>query len=106
MNSATKHPRVGTWTNVANRRLAPRSRRFHYSFELDSGHTGFVLHKKSSRRSRIRVFLDANDNGRFDRKDPLLVGGVLKKTVFFVQAKLTHASLRRWFDYGLKACDA
>ena len=56
------------------------SRCFQYSFELDGGHSGFILHKKSRRKGRLRMFLDSNDNGRFDQKDQLLVGGVLKNS--------------------------
>ena len=81
MNSGASksHPEVGSWARVSRKSRPAGSRRFHYSFDLDGGHSGFVLHKNSRRKARIRMFLDSNENGRFDQNDQLLVGGVLKQ---------------------------
>ena len=80
--SSKPHPTVGSWTKGTRKSRPAGSRQFHYSFDLDIGYSGFVLHKKSRRKGRIRMFLDSNENGRLDRKDQLLVGGVLKKPFF------------------------
>ena len=77
--ASKSHPEVGSWSRVSRKSRPAGSRRFHYSFDLDGGHSGFVLHKNSRRKARIRMFLDSNENGRFDQKDQLLVGGVLKQ---------------------------
>ena len=80
--SSKTHPEVGSWAKVSRKYRPADSRRFQYSFELDGGYSGFILHKKSRRKGRLRMFLDSNDNGRFDQKDQMLVGGVLKKPFF------------------------
>ena len=77
--SSKMNPEVGSWGKIPKRLRPVGSRRFHYSFELDGGHSGFVLHKKSRRKGRLRMFLDSNDNGLLDRRDQLLVRGILKK---------------------------
>ena len=99
MNSGSSGslPEVGSWVKVTRKSRPAGSRRFHYSFDLDGGHSGFVLHKKSRRKGRIRLFLDSNENGRFDRKDQPLVGGVLK-TPFFSSKP---GSLLKSSDAGL-----
>ena len=99
MNSGSSGslPEVGSWVKVTRKSRPAGSRRFHYSFDLDGGHSGFVLHKKLRRKGRIRLFLDSNENGRFDRKDQPLVGGVLK-TPFFSSKP---GSLLKSSDAGL-----
>ena len=78
--SSKTHPEVGSWVKMLRECRSAGSRRFQYSFDLDGGYSGFILHKKSRRKGRLRMFLDSNDNGRFDQKDQLLVGGVLKNS--------------------------
>ena len=95
--SSKSHPTVGSWAKVTRKSRPAGSRRFHYSFDLDGGHSGFVLHNKSRRKGRIRMFLDSNENGRLDQNDQLLVGGVLKKP--FVSSK--PGSLLKSSDDGL-----
>ena len=81
MNSGSSktHPGFGSWANISRKYRPAGSRGFQYFFDLDGGHSGFILHKKSRRKGRLRMFLDSNDNGRFDQKGQSLVGGVLKK---------------------------
>ena len=97
LGSSKTHPEVGSWAKVSRKYRPADSRRFHYSFELDGGHSGFILHKKSRRKGRLRMFLDSNDNGRFDKKDQLLVGGVVKKPFFSAKP----GSLLKLSDAGL-----
>ena len=51
------------------------------------------------------MFLDSNDNGRFDKKDQLLVGGVVKKPFFTAKPgsllKLSDAGLITAKEYAM-----
>ena len=54
-----------------------KQRNHHYTFDLDDNGldiNGFVVHtaKPSHPRQKFRVFLDSNENGRFDKKDQLI----------------------------------
>ena len=51
-----------------------KERKYHYSFNVeDKGVdvSGFIVHtaKKNQARHKFRVYLDSNDNGRFDKND-------------------------------------
>lgn len=83
--SSKQHPEVGTWAKIRKKQRSAGSRRFHYSFDLENGSSGFVLHKKLRKKGHLRVFLDSNENGIFDRKDELLVRGPLKKPFVFAR---------------------
>ena len=54
-----------------------KQRNHHYTFDVDDNGldiNGFIIHKykKSHRRHKFRVYLDTNENGRFDRRDELI----------------------------------
>ena len=54
-----------------------KQRNHHYTFDVyDNGLdiNGFIIHryKKGYRRHKFRVYLDTNENGRFDRRDELI----------------------------------
>ena len=58
--------------------VSRKERRHHYTFEVDDNGldiNGFIVQnvKHKSKRQRFRVYLDFNENGRFDKKD-LLIG--------------------------------
>jgi len=51
-----------------------KERKYHYLFNIeDKGVdvSGFIVHtaKKNQARHKFRVYLDSNDNGRFDKND-------------------------------------
>ena len=61
-----------------------RERNHHYTFEVDDNGVdinGFILHhnKHESKRHKFRVYLDSNENGRFDKNDQLIGRTGLKK---------------------------
>ena len=70
----------GTWKYGAtkSRSKTPNSqRRHHCTFDVDDNNldiNGFILYhnKHEGKRHKIRVYLDSNENGRFDKTDPLL----------------------------------
>ena len=52
-------------------------RKHHYTFDVDDNGldiNGFILHtdKHKGKRHKFRVYLDSNENGRFDKNDPLI----------------------------------
>ena len=56
---------------------ARNQRKHQYTFEVDDNGldiNGFVLHtdKHEGKRQKFRVYLDSNENGRFDRNDQLI----------------------------------
>ena len=56
---------------------ARNQRKHHYTFEVDDNGldiNGFVLHtdKHEGKRQKFRVYLDSNENGRFDKNDQLI----------------------------------
>lgn len=64
-------------------RAKSRQRKHHHIFDVnDKGidFSGFVVHTadKHHHHHRLKVFLDANDNGRFDKKDELIGVSKLK----------------------------
>ena len=71
----------GTWLKYfpfvpSSRSPEPKKERNrHYTFDVDDNGldiNGFVVHAAtpSQRRHKFRVFLDSNENGRFDKNDP------------------------------------
>ena len=55
-----------------------KQRNHHYTFDVDDNGldiNGFILHtdKQKGKRHKFRVYLDSNENGRFDKND-LLIG--------------------------------
>ena len=56
---------------------ARNQRKHQYTFEVDDNGlniNGFVLHtdKHEGKRQKFRVYLDSNENGRFDKNDQLI----------------------------------
>ena len=54
-----------------------KQRKHHYTFDVeDNGldFNGFILHtdKHEGKRHKFRVYLDSNENGRFDKNDELI----------------------------------
>ena len=50
---------------------------YHYTFDVDDNGldiNGFILHtdKHKGKRQKFRVYLDSNENGRFDKNDQLI----------------------------------
>ena len=71
-----------------------KQRKHHYAFDVDDNGldiNGFILHtdKHEGKRHKFRVYLDSNENGRFDKNDPLI--GRTVHTVHTVSALLTTA---------------
>ena len=69
-----------------DRSSARKQRNYHYTFDVDDNGldiNGFIVHrnKKGHRRHKFRVYLDTNENGRFDRKDELIGKTGLKRQV-------------------------
>ena len=61
-----------------------KQRKHHYAFDVDDNGldiNGFILHtdKHEGKRHKFRVYLDSNENGRFDKNDPLIGRTGLKK---------------------------
>lgn len=61
-----------------------KQRNYHYTFDVDDNGldiNGFIIHrnKKGHKRHKFRVYLDTNENGRFDRKDQLIGKTGLKR---------------------------
>ena len=59
-------------------------RKHHYTFDVDDNGldiNGFILHtdKHKGKRHKFRVYLDSNENGRFDKNDQLIGKSGLKK---------------------------
>ena len=59
-------------------------RKHHYTFDVDDNGldiNGFILHtdKHKGKRHKFRVYLDSNENGRFDKKDELIGRSGLKQ---------------------------
>ena len=59
-------------------------RNHHYTFDVDDNGlhiNGFILHtdKHKGERHKFRVYLDSNENGRFDKSDPLIGMSGLKQ---------------------------
>ena len=68
-------PLTGSSAQGANK-FKPQ-RNHHYTFDVgDNGLdiNGFILqaYKHKGKRRKIRVYLDSNENGRFDKNDPLI----------------------------------
>ena len=64
-------------------RAKSRQRKHHYIFDVNHkgvDFSGFVVHSanKHHHGHRLKVYLDANDNGRFDKKDELIGTSKLK----------------------------
>ena len=61
-----------------------KQRNYHYTFDVDDNGldiNGFILHtdKHQGKRHKLRVYLDSNENNRFDKND-LLLGRIGLKT--------------------------
>ena len=61
-----------------------KQRRHHYAFDVDHNGldiNGFILHtdKHEGKRHKFRVYLDSNENNRFDKDDQLIGRTGLKK---------------------------
>ena len=59
-------------------------RNHHYSFDVDDNGldiNGFILQtdKHKGKKQKFRVYLDSNENGRFDKSDPLIGKSGLKQ---------------------------
>ena len=59
-------------------------RKHHYTFDVDDNGldiNGFILHtdKHNGKRHKFRVYLDSNENGRFDKNDELIGRSGLKQ---------------------------
>ena len=57
--------------------LAFNQRKHHYTFDVDDNGldiSGFILHtdKHKGKRQKFRVYLDSNENGRFDKTDQFI----------------------------------
>ena len=83
---------TGNWVNAENiinqallgnpifqsRSKEPKpQRKHHYTFDVDDNGldiNGFILHhnKHEGKRHKFRVYLDSNENGRFDKNDELI----------------------------------
>nr|BDD45745.1 hypothetical protein 48 [bacterium] len=64
--------------------IAFNQRNHHYTFDVDDNGldiNGFIVQtaKPSHPRQKFRVFLDSNENGRFDKKDQLIGRSGLKQ---------------------------
>jgi len=87
---------TGSWVNskihyeTAPQRASLRSkkpkpqRNHHYTFDVDDNGldiNGFILHtdKHQGKKHKFRVYLDSNENGRFDKKDELIGRSGLKQ---------------------------
>ena len=62
----------------SSRSTKTKQRNHHYTFDIDHNGldiNGFVLHtnKNEGKRHKLRLYLDSNENGRFDKND-LLIG--------------------------------
>ena len=61
-----------------------KQRNHHYTFDVDDNGldiNGFILHtdKHKGKRQKFRVYLDSNENGRFDKSDRLIGRAGLKQ---------------------------
>ena len=61
-----------------------QERKYHYKFDVDHNGldiNGFILQtdKHKGKRHKFRVYLDSNENGRFDKKDELIGRSGLKQ---------------------------
>ena len=59
-------------------------RNYNYTFDVDDNGldiNGFILQtdKHKGKKQKFRVYLDSNENGRFDKRDPLIGMSGLKK---------------------------
>ena len=67
----------GSNDNSLNCSSNRKHRNHHYTFDVDDNGldiNGFIIHKKKKghKRHKFKVFLDTNENGRFDRSDELI----------------------------------
>ena len=66
--------------------ISKRERLHHYVFDVDHNGldlNGFVLHadKSKAKREKFRVYLDSNENAKFDRNDLFFGATALKDTI-------------------------
>ena len=69
---------------ISSRSSKLKQRNHHYTFDInDNGLdiSGFIVHseKGQGKGHKFRVFLDSNENGRFDKKDTLISSSHLKQ---------------------------
>tara|TARA_B100000683_G_C12459778_1_gene543575 strand:+ start:82 stop:921 length:840 start_codon:yes stop_codon:yes gene_type:complete len=72
-DTASSSPPLYHFDGTRNR----KERKHHYTFDVDHKGldiNGFILHtnKHKGKRHKFRVYLDSNENGRFDKKDQLI----------------------------------
>ena len=70
-------PRSSPTTSSLRRKRPKRQRNHHYTFDVDDNGldiNGFIIQRYSKfhRRYKFRVYLDTDENGRFDRRDELI----------------------------------
>ena len=68
----------------SNRSPKSKQREHHYTFDVDDNSldiNGFVVHtaKHKGKKHKFRVYLDSNENGRFDKNDELIARSGLKQ---------------------------
>ena len=70
-------PRSSPTTSSLRRKRPKRQSNHHYTFDVDDNGldiNGFIIQRYSKfhRRYKFRVYLDTDENGRFDRRDELI----------------------------------
>ena len=70
---------IGTWTRARKRDLPSKGKKFKYTWDLSDGTSGFIVQKKAKNKKQFQMYLDANEDGVFNRSDRLVVGGKLSQ---------------------------
>ena len=83
MNSKIHYETAPQRASLRSKKPKPQ-RNHHYTFDVDDNGldiNGFILHtdKHQGKKHKFRVYLDSNENGRFDKKDELIGRSGLKQ---------------------------
>ena len=73
---------IGTWRRAKKGMRSLGSSKYHYTWDLNDGNSGFIVHGKKGgkwRSKKYKMFIDSNGNGILDDSDELISKGKFKK---------------------------
>ena len=79
MESSMEASPIGSWARVRNRDLPSKGKKFKYTWDFSDGSSGFIVQRKTKNNKQFQMYLDANEDGVFNRSDRLVVGGKLSR---------------------------
>ena len=79
MESSIEASPIGSWARVRNRDLPSKGKKFKYTWDFSDGSSGFIVQRKTKNNKQFQMYLDANEDGVFNRSDRLVVGGKLSR---------------------------